>query len=1045
MDKLVNNDYRDSFSALIDLIPDSVVILDANGIVVAANKMAGKYTGFDSKELVGKHFSRFFDLQQISGLAENIKKRLSGVDIPPYEIKLTTKKGNLKCLEVIGNRVQHQGELLDLVIFHDVTERNKHKEMLQQTLVESEQKFRNLAEQSPNMIFIFQNGKIVYANNECERILGYTKEQFYSPDFNFNNLIAPEYKKFAQKNFCNNLNGMGFEPYFVQEISKDGRRIDVAINTNIIEYNGQPALLKIVTNVTELRKAQENIFQSEERLKLILEAVNEGVWDWDLSSEKAFFSQNCFTMFGYNPNDFQQDQPTLRSLVHHSDVVPMEKAISEAIAKNKSYNLELRMQTKAGDWRWILACGKTMGCDSQGKPTRVVGTIRDITEQKLMKQEVLENEEKFHTIANAVKDAIILVDDEHKVTYWNPAAEVLFGFSSEEVLGIDVHELVVLNTLHKEENLPIDDEVKAFVQNGTGKLTSGTVEMTGRRKGGSLFPFSLSISPVKLGKNRSIVGVVKDITKRKQYEQAIKEAEQRYRALFEEAPLGVLVIDPETTAFIEFNDVAHRQLGYTREEFSKLTIPEIEVKETSDQVKSHIAQILRDGVAEYETEHCTKNGEVKNVLVSVKTIGFANKKFLQCIFHDITEIKKIQNDLINSEMRFRKLVEIAQEGVWVIDKYYRTTFVNPRMAQILGYSVSEIMEKSVFDLIDQKDVEIAKNFLRENSMIGHFEFEFPRKDGSRVYASVAASQIKDDTGQVIGSLSLIADITERKKMMNMLEKYSRGLEEQVEQRTNQLAEAQAQLVKSERLAAIGELAGMVGHDLRNPLTGIKNAVYYLNKNGVTITGKEKQASEMLQTIDRCIEHSNKIITDLLDYSRELHLNKKESSLRRLLEESLSMLEISEKIEILNYLPEELYLRVDFDKIKRVFTNLIKNAIDAMPDGGKLTISGKKNPDNLQIIFVDTGIGIPQEILPKLFLPLLTTKAKGMGFGLAICKRIVDAHGGKIDVETVEGKGTTFTITLPFESKIELDDTKVLINLADSFSPFLKRSVNSNTL
>ncbi len=775
MGNLKNKEFRDYFSTLIDLIPNSVVILDANGIFVAANKMAGKFTGFDSKELVGQHFSKFFDQEQVLGLGENIEKRLSGVDIPPYEIKITTKEGKLIFLEANGNRVQYQGELLDLIVFHDVTERNKHQEMLKQTLVESEQKFRNLAEQSPNMIFIFQNGKVIYVNEECERSLGYSKEYFYSPEFNFLDLMAPENRELAKDSLRRHMSSVDSSPYFVQEITKDGRRIDVAINAKLIEYEGQQAILGIVTDITKIR----------------------------------------------------------------------------------------------------------------------------------------------------------------------------------------------------------------------------------------------------------------------QDEQALKEAEARYRALFEEAPLGVLVIDPETMAFIEFNDVAHSQLGYSREEFSKLTIPQIEEKEALEE-----AEVMMDGVAEFETEHYTKNGEIRNVVVTVKTIELAGKKVLQCLFHDITEIKKIQDDLVKSELRFRKLVELAQEGIWVTDKYYKTTFVNHCMAQILGYNESEIMEKSLFELVDQKDVENLNSFLRENVKIGHFEYEFPRKDGSRVYTSVATSEITDDTGQLIGNFGVISDITERKKMQDQLETYSKGLEELVKQRTMQLAETQAKLLKSERLAAIGELAGMIGHDLRNPLTGIKSAVYYLNRNVDTLAGKEKQTMEMLQTINSCIDHSDKIIRDLLDYSREIQLEKQKTSLKKLLDESLAMLNVPEKIRVLNHLPEELSLRVDCVKVKRVFTNLAKNAFDAMPNGGKLTITSKRDKDNVQVSFADTGIGIPKEILPKLFLPLFTTKAQGMGFGLAICKRIVDAHGGKIDVETSEGNGTTFTVTLPVEPKLELKDDRDL-NFVASFYYTLMESKNSS--
>ena len=176
---------------------------------------------------------------------------------------------------------------------------------------------------------------------------------------------------------------------------------------------------------------------------------------------------------------------------------------------------------------------------------------------------------------------------------------------------------------------------------------------------------------------------------------------------------------------------------------------------------------------------------------------------------------------------------------------------------------------------------------------------------------------------------------------------------------------------------------------------------------------------MLETIDKCVDYSNKIVNDLVDYSREVRLELKEESLKKLVTESLNLLGVPEKIEAKNQLDDKPTVKVDADKIKRVFINLIKNAIDAMPNGGKITINSRQVNDCVEVSFSDTGAGIAEDVLPKLFSPLFTTKAQGMGFGLAICKRIIEAHGGTISVKTVKGQGTTFTLTLPIEPKFEV--------------------------
>jgi len=201
------------------------------------------------------------------------------------------------------------------------------------------------------------------------------------------------------------------------------------------------------------------------------------------------------------------------------------------------------------------------------------------------------------------------------------------------------------------------------------------------------------------------------------------------------------------------------------------------------------------------------------------------------------------------------------------------------------------------------------------------------------------------------------------------------------------------------------------------LTGIKNSAYFIKKKGSEIS--QSQAHDMLETIDKCVDYSNKIVNDLLDYSREINLDSKDESLKQLVTESLSLLEVPENIEPQNQLNDEPTVKVDANKIKRVFVNLIKNAIDAMPNGGKITICSKQVNDYVEVYFSDTGAGIAEDILPKLFSPLFTTKAQGMGFGLAICKRITEAHGGTVSVKTVHGQGTTFTLTFPIEPKFEV--------------------------
>jgi signal transduction histidine kinase len=226
---------------------------------------------------------------------------------------------------------------------------------------------------------------------------------------------------------------------------------------------------------------------------------------------------------------------------------------------------------------------------------------------------------------------------------------------------------------------------------------------------------------------------------------------------------------------------------------------------------------------------------------------------------------------------------------------------------------------------------------------------------------------------------------------------------------DRLQDMTSKLRKSQRLAAVGELSVMIAHDLRNPLQSIKFANDCLKNE--KFNGPEKKL-KMANLIGSDVSYCEKIVNDLLGYSGSLKISTSEVDIKNLVSISLSHVHIPENITVEDLTHNEPKLNLDPEKMLRVFDNLIKNAIEAMPEGGKLKIQNVSSDSRVKITFEDTGKGIEKEHLSKLFTPLFTTKAKGMGFGLAICQRIVEAHEGIISAESSLNHGTTFTIDLP---------------------------------
>jgi signal transduction histidine kinase len=236
--------------------------------------------------------------------------------------------------------------------------------------------------------------------------------------------------------------------------------------------------------------------------------------------------------------------------------------------------------------------------------------------------------------------------------------------------------------------------------------------------------------------------------------------------------------------------------------------------------------------------------------------------------------------------------------------------------------------------------------------------------------------------------------------------------ENTKERLRESKEEQEQLVRSERLEAIGEAATMVGHDLRNPLQAIENATYYLNTE-LAKTQSSAAVMDSIRIIHKSIEYADNIVNDLLCFASTRKPVSTKTDINELIKGTLLQINVPDNIETHTELDKLPKIEGDKQMLKRVFINLADNAVQAMePKGGKLEVTTKQADNSIEIKIKDTGVGISEENLQKIFAPFFTTKAQGMGVGLAICKRFVEQHHGTIEVESKEGEGSTFTIQLP---------------------------------
>jgi PAS domain S-box-containing protein len=364
---------------------------------------------------------------------------------------------------------------------------------------------------------------------------------------------------------------------------------------------------------------------------------------------------------------------------------------------------------------------------------------------------------------------------------------------------------------------------------------------------------------------------------------------------------------------------------------------------------------------------------------------------------------------------------------------------NPALVHMLGYTSFE--ELSGRDL-EKEGYEpgyprrhFQERIEREGGLRG-LESTWKCKDGSIIHVRESAHLVRDEKDLPLYYEGTVEDITELKQAEQQRAQYSEQLEKMVKERTAQLEEAQEKLVRQEKLAVLGQLAGGVGHELRNPLGVINSAIFYLKLVQPDADEKIKQYHAM---IEQEVHTAEKIINDLLDFARLKGGEREPVSVSELVRRVLVRYPVPKSVTTTLKLPARLpKVFADPPQMEQVLGNLVINACQAMvspgsttgvPHGGKLTISarvvvpvpayhpesrtGRGRQNELVAIAVkDTGVGIPPENMNKLFEPLFTTKLKGIGLGLAVSQKLVEANSGRIEVKSEPGKGSTFTVYLP---------------------------------
>jgi len=525
------------------------------------------------------------------------------------------------------------------------------------------------------------------------------------------------------------------------------------------------------------------------------------------------------------------------------------------------------------------------------------------------------------------------------------------------------------------------------------------------------------------GKIVKLAGTFQNIDKYKKAEEALRASEIKHRTLLENLPQKIFLKD-ENLVYISCNENYARDLKIRPEEIAGKTDYDFYPKELAEKYRADDKRIMDSGKTEEIEEKYIQDQEERFVYTSKTPIKDAQRNVVGIlgIFWDITERKRIEEALRESQKKYMDLFENANDSIYTMDLTGKLVSFNHTATEMLGYSEEEFSRLNMKDCLTPESYASAVQSIQKAvtekldlKELQPWEFKMIKKDGTIIDTEVRTRLIWKE-GQILGIHGIARNFTERKKA-----------EEELRVAYKKLEQAQQELIQTSKMAAMGQLAAGISHELNQPLTGIKGFAQAVLMD----LEKESPLRNDLNKIVGQVDRMNTIIKNVRFFARKSDFNIVELDINQVILDSFMLLNQQLKvhnIRVIQGLGSDIpKMQGDPNQLQQAFLNIISNARDAIlslnrPEGGEVRIQTSLSQDrnHVEVIFQDTGCGIPEKNLPHMFSPFFTTKSpdKGMGLGLSITYRIIENHQGKIDFKTKAGEGTTFRIVLPLKEKIK---------------------------
>ncbi|MCC6275315.1 MAG: PAS domain S-box protein, partial [Leptospiraceae bacterium] len=828
-------------------------------------------------------------------------------------------------------------------------------------LERSQSTLTNLMDNLPGMAYRCKNDQewtMEFVNRGCLPLTGYSTADFLEGNrIYFADIIHSEDRERVWNEVQDALNKKErfLLSYRIVSSTKETKWV-LEQGLGIYSETGKVIALEgFIEDITTRKLAEEALVNSEEKLRSVIDASNDGIWEWNIVANLIIWSDKIYQMFQLAKQDFDGTFESVQNLVHPDDRKKFLGAVSDSISKNYPYKIEIRFQRGDGSYGFFL-CNGQVERDQSGQAIRMIGSISDISERKFAEIKVLDSLRFVNTIIDLSPIGIITYKSTGECISANSAACQIVGTQPEQIQSQNFWDLVTV------KNFDLTDSVKQAIES----KKPAQIELHGVSTFGKEYWVHAYLELFTLEGQTNLLLLLYDIMEKRKSEEEMRKIEERYRLIAENSADVIWLLDPETREFKYVSPSIYNLRGFTQEEILKEKAGMAVTPKTAAHISEDITTRLekfKNGIDEIyrdERQEFHKDGRILTLEVTTRFFHDAEtgRVLILGVSRDITQRKEAENNLEREKDLLSITLRSIGDGVITTDIYGNIFIMNNAAEVLTGWTQDEARGRpidEVFQIFNQLTKErfeslVKKVLERDNIDIKELpnQITLVSRSGKEYIIAVSWAPIRDKNSKIIGVVLVFRDITEKQKLIE-------------------------NALRSDKLSSLGILAGGIAHDFNNLLAGIFGYLDLARE----VSSQDSKERIYLEKAIKAFNRAKDLTHQLITFSKGGTPFKQTGQIADLLKQSAEFAMSGSNVICKFEIAEDLHLS-DFDEnqIGQVIDNIVINALQSMPNGGSLTVRAKnlhvqsgeisilREGDYIWISFQDTGTGIPQSVLPN---------------------------------------------------------------------------------